>query len=56
MGHTKARCKQPLVEEEAADGGYGGDEVAADAGDYGAGDAADDEYTAPVESSGGGGW
>lgn len=49
VGHTKVRCKEPIVEEEGAGGagGYGGDyggggelEIAADAGDYDAGDAA----------------
>jgi hypothetical protein len=38
VGHTKVRCKEPIKEDENADGGFGG----ADAGDYGADSGSND--------------
>jgi hypothetical protein len=42
MGHTKVRCKKPLVPEDDAGAGNGG--------------GFDDEPTAPAENSGGATW
>lgn len=62
MGHTKVRCKKPIVEEDAGDngaygggnGGYGAE--AGDTGTYGGGDMAADGFSAaaPAISAGGG--
>ena len=52
MGHTKVRCKQPLVPEEDAAGGYGGEDAGAEpAADEGGSSWPAAEETAVVDAN-----
>lgn len=70
MGHTKVRCKEPIVDEDAGNGygggadayaggdnaGFGDNDAAA--GGFGGDDAGGNDFSAPaaITAGGGGGW